>query len=74
MQLKAIILNLIYAMVGGFVTLFFMYMGYKIFDKLTRFDTSDELKKDNRAVGMVVLGIFVGVGVAVGLVVGLGLN
>lgn len=74
MQLKAILLNLIYAAIGGFVTLFFMYFGYKIFDKLTRFDTSEELMKDNRAVGMVVLGIFVGVGVAIGLVIGLGLN
>lgn len=74
MQLKAIILNLIYAAIGGFVTLFFMYIGYKLFDKLTSFDTSKELMKDNRAVGMVVLGIFVGVGVAIGLVVGLGLN
>jgi len=74
MQFKAIILNLIYAVIGGFVTLFFMYIGYKIFDKLTDFDTSKELAKDNRAVGMVVLGIFVGVGVAIGLVIGLGLN
>jgi len=74
MQLKAIVLNLIYAVTGGFVTLFFMYIGYKFFDKLTRFDTSEELMKDNRAVGMVVLGIFVGVGVAIGLVIGLGLN
>lgn len=74
MQFKAIILNLIYAVIGGFVTLSFMYIGYKIFDKLTDFDTSKELAKDNRAVGMVVLGIFVGVGVAIGLVIGLGLN
>jgi uncharacterized membrane protein YjfL (UPF0719 family) len=74
MQMMAILLNLIYAVIGGFVTLFFMYIGYRLFDKLTRFNTSEELKKDNRAVGMVVLGIFVGVGVAIGLVIGLGLN
>jgi len=74
MQLKAMILNLIYSVMGGFVTLFFMYLGYRIFDKLTHFDTSKELMKDNRAVGMVVLGIFVGVGIAIGLVIGLGLN
>ena len=40
----------------------------------TAFDTSDELAKDNKAVGMVVMGIFIGVGVAIGLVIGLGLN
>ena len=74
MQFQAMILNFIYSLMGGFLTLFFMYLGYKIFDKLTYFNTSEELAKDNRAVGMVVLGIFVGVGIAIGLVVGLGLN
>jgi uncharacterized membrane protein YjfL (UPF0719 family) len=74
MQLTAMIVNLVYSIIGGFLTLFFMYIGYKIFDKFTEFSTSEELAKDNRAVGMVVLGIFVGVGIAIGLVIGLGLN
>jgi uncharacterized membrane protein YjfL (UPF0719 family) len=74
MQLKAMIVNFVYAVMGGFLTLFFMYIGYRIFDKFTHFSTSEELAKDNRAVGMVVLGIFVGVGIAIGLVIGLGLN
>jgi len=74
MQLIAMIVNLVYSVIGGFLTLFFMYIGYKIFDKFTEFNTSEELAKDNRAVGMVVLGIFVGVGIAIGLVIGLGLN
>ena len=74
MQLTAMIVNFIYAIIGGFLTLFFMYIGYKIFDKITEFNTSEELAKDNRAVGMVVLGIFIGVGIAIGLVIGLGLN
>jgi uncharacterized membrane protein YjfL (UPF0719 family) len=74
MQLTAMIVNLVYSIIGGFLTLFFMYIGYKIFDKFTEFNTSEELAKDNRAVGMVVLGIFVGVGIAIGLVIGLGLN
>lgn len=74
MQLTAMIVNFIYAIIGGFLTLFFMYIGYKIFDKFTKFNTSEELAKDNRAVGMVVLGIFIGVGIAIGLVIGLGLN
>ncbi len=74
MQLKAIIANFVYSIIGGFITLFFMYVGFKLFDRLTDFNTSKELAKDNRAVGMVVLGIFVGVGIAIGLVIGLGLN
>ena len=74
MQLTAIVFNLIYSIIGGFLTLFFMYMGYKVFDKFTNFDTSEELAKDNKAVGLVVLGIFVGVGIAIGLVIGMGLN
>jgi len=74
MQLTAMIVNLIYSVIGGILTLLFMYFGYKWFDKFTKFDTSNELAKDNRAVGLVVMGIFIGIGVAVGLVIGLGLN
>ncbi|HUT71197.1 MAG TPA: DUF350 domain-containing protein [Desulfatiglandales bacterium] len=68
------IVNFIYSVIGGVLTLLFMYFGYKWFDRFTTFDTSDQLAKDNRAVGLVVMGIFVGVGVAMGLVIGLGLN
>ena len=74
MQLTAMIVNFIYSILGGVLTLLFMYFGYKWFDRFTKFDTSDELAKDNKAVGLVVMGIFVGVGLAIGLVVGLGLN
>ena len=74
MQIDAMIANFIYSVIGGFLTLLFMYSGYKLFDKFTHFDTSDELARDNRAVGLVVLGIFIGVGIAIGLVIGLGLN
>jgi uncharacterized membrane protein YjfL (UPF0719 family) len=74
MQLTAMIINFIYCLIGGVLTLLFMYFGYKWFDRFTKFDTSDQLAKDNRAVGLVVMGIFIGVGVAIGLVIGLGLN
>jgi len=74
MQFTAMIVNFIYSIIGGALTLLFMYFGYKWFDRFTTFDTSDELAKDNRAVGLVVMGIFIGVGVAIGLVIGLGLN
>ena len=74
MQFTAMIINFIYSILGGILTLAFMYFGYKWFDRFTDFNTSNELAKDNRAVGLVVMGIFIGVGVAVGLVIGLGLN
>ena len=74
MQFYAILLNFIYAIIGGFITIFFMCFGCKLFDKQTHFDTSEELAKDNRAVGLVVMGIFIGVGVAIRLVIGMGLN
>ncbi|MBW1805713.1 MAG: DUF350 domain-containing protein, partial [Deltaproteobacteria bacterium] len=48
MQLDAIIANFIYSIIGGFLTLLFMYIGYRLFDKTTNFDTSEELAKDNR--------------------------
>ena len=74
MQFMAMIVNFIYSILGGILTLLFMYLGYKWFDKFTDFNTSNELAKDNRAVGLVVMGIFIGVGVAIGMVIGLGLN
>ncbi len=74
MPIMPLVLNFIYAIIGGCVTLTFMYLGFRWFDKVTHFDTSEALEKDNRAVGIVVAGIFVGVGVAIGLVVGMGLN
>ena len=74
MQWIAILLNFIYAVLGGTVTLAFMWFGYKLFDRLTPFDTAEELKKGNTAVGLAVLGILLGIGIAIGLVIGMGLN
>ncbi|MBT4290293.1 MAG: DUF350 domain-containing protein [Deltaproteobacteria bacterium] len=68
------ILNLVYATLGAVITLIFMVIGYKTFDKITPFDTHVQLEKGNIAVGIVIGSIFVGLGIAVGLVVGLGLN
>lgn len=74
MQFTTILINFTYAILGGIVTLCFMWFGYKLFDRLTDFDTAKELAKGNMAVGLVVLGIFLGVGLAIGLVIGMGLN
>ncbi|MBN2010225.1 DUF350 domain-containing protein [candidate division KSB1 bacterium] len=74
MQLNIVLLNFVYAIIGGAITLIFMFIGFRFLDRLTPFSTSDELAKDNRAVGAVVCGIFIGIGIAIGLVIGMGLN
>ncbi len=74
MEWSIVFLNLIYAVCGAFLTLGFMVIGFKIFDKITPFDTSKQLAEKNVAVGIVVGSVFVGLGIAVGLVIGMGLN
>ncbi len=74
MEISITLLNFVYAIVGAILTLLFMVLGYKIFDKMTPFDTSKQLAEKNVAVGIVVGSIFVGLGIAVGLVIGMGLN
>jgi uncharacterized membrane protein YjfL (UPF0719 family) len=72
--LDPIVLNFLYAVVGGLLTLFFMWLGCKMFSHIVSFNIADELAKGNLAVGVMIMGIFVGIGVALGLVIGLGLN
>ena len=74
MELSITLLNFGYAIFGALLTIAFMAVGYKVFDKLTPFDTSKQLAEKNIAVGIVVGSIFVGLGIAVGLVIGMGLN
>ena len=68
-----VVLNFLYAAMGGSMTLGFMWLGCKLFNRAVCFSISEELSKGNTAVGMMVMGLFIGIGVA-GLVVGLGLN
>ena len=74
MEWSITIINFLYAIFGALLTLAFMALGYKLFDKMTPFDTSQELADKNVAVGIVIGAIFIGQGIAVGLVIGLGLN
>lgn len=74
MELFITLLNFGYAILGAVLTIFFMVVGYKVFDKITPFDTSKQLSNQNVAVGIVVGSIFIGLGVAVGMVIGMGLN
>lgn len=73
-QTGIVLMNFVYAIAGGVITVGFMMLGYKLTDRLTSFDTSAELARGNTAVGQMVQGMFIGIGVAVGLVIGLGLN
>lgn len=74
MEYSITLLNFGYAVIGAIMTLAFMMIGYKVFDKMTPFNTSKELSEKNVAVGIVVGSIFIGLGIAVGLVIGMGLN
>ena len=74
MELSIALLNFCYAITGALLTLGFMAAGYKLFDKMTPFDTSQALSENNTAVGLVIGSIFIGLGTAIGLVIGLGLN
>ncbi len=73
-MLAPLLLNVLYAVMGGVLTLFFMWMGCKLFNHMVCFNISEELGKGNVAVGLMIMGIFIGIGTALGLVIGLGLN
>jgi uncharacterized membrane protein YjfL (UPF0719 family) len=74
MEPGILIANFVYAVFGVILTLIFMLLGFKLFDRVTPFDTSKQLSDNNTAVGIVVGSIFIGLGIAVGLVIGMGLN
>lgn len=73
-QLDPIVLNFLYVILGGILTLVFMKLGCSMFNRVVKFNISDELGKGNIAVGLMVMGLFIGIGVALGLVIGLGLS
>ncbi|OOZ34498.1 DUF350 domain-containing protein [Solemya velesiana gill symbiont] len=73
-SIDPILLNFVYAIMGGALTLFFMWLGCKVFSHIVNFSIPDELAKGNLAVGVMIMGIFISIGTAMGLVIGLGLN
>lgn len=74
MSLLIVALNVAYAIAACILSVAAMSVGYRALDRLTPFETSWELSQGNRAVGMMVAGMFVGIGLATGLAVGLALN
>ena len=73
-SLDPLLLNVLYACMGGVLTLLFMWLGCRIFSHIVSFSIPEQLAKGNLAVGQMLMGIFIGIGVAMGLVIGLGLN
>jgi len=66
-SLDPIFLNFLYAGLGACMMLFFMWMGCTMFNKVA-------CDFHIGAVGMMVMGMFIGIGVGIGLVIGMGLN
>ena len=74
-DIDPVILNFLYATLGGILTLVFMWLGCLLFNRLAcSFNIPEVLSKGNIAVGLMVMGLFIGIGTALGLVIGLGLN
>ncbi len=73
-DIPPIILNFIYVIFGGVLTLIFMKISCSVFNRMVNFNISDELGKGNVAVGLMIMGMFIGLGISLGLVIGLGLS
>ena len=68
-----ILAKFLYVIVGGITMLLLMTIGCSLFGKMCSFNISDELGKGNIAVGLMVMGLFIGIGIALGMVIGFGL-
>ena len=73
-DIPPIVLNFLYVILGGILTMLFMKLSCSMFNRMVNFNISDELGKGNIAVGLMVMGLFIGIGIALGMVIGLGLS
>jgi len=73
-SLDPIILNLVYAMLGGVLMLVSGWIASRFFQHVMGFDVKAELKAGNVAVGLALMGIYLATGIGMGLVIGLSLN
>lgn len=69
-----IIINLIYAATGSVLSLLISWFAIAVFQKRMGFQIKTKLADGNLAVGLVMLGIFVGNGIGMGIIIGLSLN
>lgn len=73
-ELDPIVLNLVYATSGAILSLLLSWIASAIFERRMGFRLKDALASGNLAVGLVMLGIFVGNGIGMGIIIGLSLN
>ncbi len=66
--------NLLYAAIGGLITIVFMFISIKILDVLIPFNTFDHLRDDNISVALVFSSVIIAVGISMGFVIGYALN
>lgn len=67
-------INLFYAIICIIVGIIAMIIGYKVFDKLTPFDTANILEKQPLAVGIFYGLVALGIAVCSGLIIGMSVN
>lgn len=72
--LDPLVINLAYAFLGGALSLFMSWIASVTFQYRMGFKLRDALAEGNLAVGIVMLGIFIGNGIGVGIIIGLSLN
>lgn len=66
--------NITYSVLCITIAIMFMILGYKLFDKITPFDTAEMLAKDPKAVGIFYGAVVLAVGVCSGIVIGMSCN
>lgn len=71
---RMLIVNTIYAVVCISLGIFAMWVGYTVFDKITFYNTADELKKGNIAVAVFQGAVVLGVSICSALIIGLAYN
>lgn len=74
LDLTPVIINLVYAALGGLLMLVSGWVAARLFMNVVKFDVRAELKAGNIAVGLAVMGLFLATGIGMGLVIGLSLN
>lgn len=71
---ETMVINIAYAIICIVVAITAMAAGYTLFDKLTSFNTDEELKQGNIAVAIFYGCIALGIAICSGLVIGLSCN
>ena len=73
-EMTPVFLNFLYAALGGLMTIIGSWLSYRLFLNVVGFNVRDQLRAGNVAVGLAVLGIFLGTSIGFGLVIAMSLN